>query len=243
MKTKNHQKIEFPGEAIDITEIKEWLESGKTGMVREPLAVYGKPRLTVAEYLEWETEADERHEYYQGEVFAMAGGKLAHNRVCANFFIALGIRLRGKSCKPFNSDQRIHIPLNTLFTYPDISVICGKPLTLDNDDWNILNPTVLVEVLSPSTRNYDRGDKFKLYMDIPSLKEYVLVSPEKIGIEVFRLQHRRWELEEYGSSARSVSIKSLGLSIPIPEIYEGMTEIYEVAGFYDRQPGMYDKQP
>ncbi len=121
----------------------------------------------------------------------------------------------------FNSDQRIHIPRNTLFTYPDISVICGKPETLDDDQWNILNPSILIEVLAPSTKNYDRGEKFKLYRDIASLKEYILVSSERMEIEVFRIHENRWELEEYTDAAMSLRIRSLNLSIPLEEIYEG----------------------
>lgn len=94
-------------------------------------------------------------------------------------------KLKGKSCQPFGSDQRIHIEKNTLFTYPDISVICGELKTLNNDEWNILNLTVLSEILSPSTKNYDRGEKFKLYRDIPTLKEYILIDSEKYILKHF----------------------------------------------------------
>ncbi len=186
-------------------------------MVHEPLFAYGNPektRLTIAEYLEWENQASEKHEYYQGEVFAMSGAKMVHNRISVNFLIALGVRLKGKSCKPFNSDQRIHIPRNTLFTYPDISVVCGNPDTLNDDQWNMLNPSILIEVLSPSTQSYDRGAKFRLYQDIPSLKEYILVSSEKTAIELFRLRGGRWELEGYTDPAQCLLIAILGTIDP-----------------------------
>ncbi len=139
--------------------------------LREPVVAYGKTRLTIREYLEWERDATVKHEYYQGEVFAMSGAKVTHNIIGTNLLGSLGQRLKGKSCRPFNSDQRIHIPGNTLFTYPDLSIICGKIVTLDNDEWNILNPSVAIEVLSPATKNYDRGEKFRLYRAIGALKE------------------------------------------------------------------------
>jgi Uma2 family endonuclease len=221
MEPMDTERIKHPGEALDPMVIKEALASKVTGQVREPLSIYGKPRLTMKEYLEWEGTSDQKHEYYQGEVFAMSGARVVHNRISVNFLVALGTRLKGKGCKPFNSDQRIHIPRNTLFTYPDISVICGEPETLDDDHWNILNPSILIEVLSPSTKNYDRGEKFKLYRDIASLKEYILVSSEKAEIEVFRIHEYRWELEEYADPAMSLQIRALNLSIPPEEIYEG----------------------
>jgi Uma2 family endonuclease len=222
MKTQDPKKIIHPGEAIDPAKIRDSLASREPSMVREPMVAYGKSKLIIAEYLQWEMEADQKHEYYRGEVFAMAGATLTHNRISANFLISLGTRLKGRPCRPFNSDQRIHIPGNSLFTYPDISIVCGQPLTLDDDQWNILNPTVLIEVLSPSTRSYDRGDKFKLYRDIPSFKEYVLVSSENVNVEIFRLQGGHWVLEEYRHPAGSIAIGSLGLSIPLSEIYEGV---------------------
>ena len=151
--------------------------------VKEPGVAYGKNKYTIAEYLEMEEAATEKHEYYLGEIFAMSGSKVPHNIITSNLNIYLGQKLRGKPCRPFNSDQRIHIEKNTLFTYPDISIICGDIITLNDDDWNVLNPTVIIEVLSPSTKNYDRGEKFKLYRDIVTLKEYILIDSTSIHIE------------------------------------------------------------
>ena len=151
--------------------------------VREPAVAYSKQKFSIEEYLEIENASIEKHEYYKGEIFAMSGAKVPHNMISRNFLFALGKKLRGKSCQPFGSDQRIHVEENTLFTYPDISIICGEIITLNNDDCNVLNPTVIIEVLSPSTKNYDRGEKFKLYRDIPSLKEYILADSESIHIK------------------------------------------------------------
>ena len=169
-----------------------------------------------------EQASEEKHEYYQGEIFAMSGAKVPHNIIAMNLAISLGLKLKGKSCKPFNSDQRIHIPQSSLFTYPDISIVCGEIITLNNDDWNVLNPSVIIEVLSPGTKDYDRGGKFKLYRDIATLKEYILVDSETVSIEVFRINDGgHWELEEYRKIDDSLLVKSIQVSIPVIEIYEG----------------------
>src|SRR6185312_15578640 len=119
--------------------------------VNEPAVAYGKQKISIEEYLEMENASMEKHEYYKGEIFAMSGAKVPHNAITGNFFIAVGQKLKGKKCKPYGSDLRIHIQSNTLFTYPDISIICGEIITLNNDDYNILNPSVIIKVLSPST--------------------------------------------------------------------------------------------
>ncbi|MBX2921913.1 MAG: Uma2 family endonuclease [Chitinophagaceae bacterium] len=104
-----------------------------------------------------------------------------------------------------------------------MSIICGEPETLNNDNWNILNPAVIIEVLSPSTRNYDSGEKFKLYRDIPALKEYILVDSESIHIEIFRLnESNRWELEEYNTSEEMLYIQTINESISLADIYDGV---------------------
>src|SRR5262245_699117 len=140
--------------------------------VREPEVVYGKRQFTIAEYLAYEEESSIKHEYYRGEMFAMAGGTITHNMISGNLYHLLRRELKGNRCRPFNSDQRIHITENSLFTYPDVSVVCDEIVTLNNDQINVLNPTVIIEVLSPSTRDYDRGAKFQLYRDIASLRAF-----------------------------------------------------------------------
>jgi Uma2 family endonuclease len=195
--------------------------------VKEPAIAYGKQKISIDEYLEMENASSEKHEYYQGEIFAISGAKVPHNIIATNLVVALTIKLKGKSCRPFNSDQRIHVEANTLFTYPDISIICGDIITRNNDDYNVLNPTVLIEFLSCSTKNYDRGEKFKLYRDIPTLREYVLVDSESIHIEIFRLNaNNHWELEEYNKDAQTVLIQAINMPLSIEEIYEG-TELFK----------------
>jgi Uma2 family endonuclease len=191
--------------------------------VNEAAVAYGKQKISIEEYLEMENASLEKHEYYKGEVFAMSGAKLPHVKITGNFFNALANKLKGKKCQPFNSDLRIHIPTNTLFTYPDISIICGEVITLNNDEYNVLNPSVIIEVLSPKTKNYDRGEKFKLYRDIETLKEYILVDSQSVHIETFRLnENKRWELEEYNDVNNYLEIKAINESILISELYEGV---------------------
>ncbi len=152
----------------------------------------------------------------------MSGTKVPHIIITSNLSIYLGQKLRGKPCRPFNSDQRIHIEKNTLFTYPDISIICGEIITLNNDDWNVLNPTVIIEVLSPSTKNYDRGEKFRLYRDIPTLKEYILIDSVSVNIESFYInEYGNWELKEYKSIDETLYLQSIQISLELKEIYEG----------------------
>ncbi|HRH60735.1 MAG TPA: Uma2 family endonuclease, partial [Chitinophagaceae bacterium] len=148
--------------------------------VREPAIAYNKKYITPEEYLEIENAAAEKSEYYKGEIFAMSGATIPHNIISVNIITQLKQHLKGKSCRPFSSDQRIYIEKNGLFTYPDISVICGKVETSGDDNLSAVNPTVIIEILSKSTRNYDRGDKFKLYRDIPSLREYILIDSTSI---------------------------------------------------------------
>lgn len=188
--------------------------------IREPIPAYGKDRLSINEYLSFERESQKKHEYYKGEIFAMSGASGRHNIIFANFFGELLFKLKGKSCRPFGSDMRLHIPQNSLFTYPDISVYCGDVKLIDDD--NALEPVVLIEILSPSTQNYDRGDKFKLYREIPALREYILVDTETINIEVFRLNKaNHWELEEYTSPDQQLQIPALELTLPVSELYKG----------------------
>src|SRR5215204_4519351 len=150
--------------------------------VKEPTAEYQPKGLSIEEYLVLERQATVKHEYYRGEVFAMSGASHRHNIIFSNLFGDLAHKLKGKECRPYGSDMRVHIPENTLFTYPDISIFCGELKTFSQEEDSSIGPTVLIEILSPSTKNYDRGEKFRLYRDIPSLREYILLDTEAILI-------------------------------------------------------------
>lgn len=175
-------------------------------------------------YLEAEREASEKHEYYRGEIFAMSGASARHNRIFTNLFIDIGVKLKGNNCLPYGSDLRIHIPKNTLYTYPDISIICGEiELTGDKFD-TATNPSVIIELLSDPTRNYDKGEKFTLYRDIDYLREYILIDTEKIYVEKHvRNADNSWQLTDYKSIENSFTIQTIRLSFLLKEIYEGIS--------------------
>lgn len=189
--------------------------------VEEPVHAYQNKLYTIQEYLEMENEALEKHEYYKGEIFAMSGAGARHNIISVNILISLGISLKGKKCRPYGSDMRVNIPENSLFTYPDISIFCGEVITLREDENTAIQPTVIIEILSPSTRNYDRGEKFMLYRAIPSLKEYILVDSESIHVEHFAINKEGlWQLKEHNTSQEKIFIETLDLRLPLKEIYE-----------------------
>jgi Uma2 family endonuclease len=193
--------------------------------VREPAVDYGKKKHTIEEYLEMENASDEKHEYYKGEIFAMSGAKYDHNVITSNLMTELGQKLKGKSCKPYGSDLRVYIERNTLFTYPDITIICGPPAFLNNDEWNVLNPSIIFEVLSPSTQSYDRGEKFKLYRDITTLEEYILIDTHAVSIEAWFINgNGNWELIEYTNLDQTLMLSTIQVSLPLPDIYQG-TEV------------------
>jgi Uma2 family endonuclease len=189
--------------------------------VEEPFHAYQKKFFTVQEYLDTENKALEKHEYYKGEIFAMSGASARHNIISVNILISLGISLKGKNCRPYGSDMRVNIPENSLFTYPDISVFCGKVNTLKEDENTAIQPTVIIERLSPSTRNYDRGEKFMLYRAIPSLKEYLLVDSESIHAEHFAINKEDlWQLKEHNKFQEEIFLETLGVKLTLQEIYE-----------------------
>jgi len=192
--------------------------------VKEPEVAYGMQRMSIGEYLAFESNSKEKHEYYKGEVFAMAGAKIAHNIIAVNTLTTIKQALKGKPCKPFNSDQRIHIPENTLFTYPDISIVCGEIVTLNkNDEMNIVNPVVLIEVLSRSTREYDRFMKFQFYRNIPSLKEYLLIDFESVNVEAYTITPAGdWEPAIYKNITQSIPIKAIQMQLALSDVYEGI---------------------
>ena len=137
------------------------------------MSVRTKPFITPEEYLERERAAEFKSEYYNGEIFAMSGGSRNHVLIAGNCQMALRSALKDKGCLVFQSDLRVHIPSNDLYTYPDVVVVCGEEQYLDNQKDTLVNPVLVVEVLSPSTESYDRGQKFEFYRSIASLQEYV----------------------------------------------------------------------
>jgi Uma2 family endonuclease len=178
-----------------------------------------KPTMTYAEYFAFEDKSAERHEFLNGEAFAMGGGTIEHARLIGSAIGALTTALHGRPCCVYSSELRIRIRPTGLTTYPDISVVCGKAEVDAEDPHAIVNPTVVVEVLSDSTEAYDRGEKAAHYRHLPSLREYVLVSQHRPRIEVYRKNESgRWELYEYESGSR-VELASVGCTLAVDEVY------------------------
>ena len=181
-----------------------------------------KPKsVTPAQYLALEEMATTKNEYFRGEIFMMAGGSPNHNRIAGNIFAEFNVGLRGRRCEAFNSDQRLHVKKNGLYTYPDVLVVCGQIEYADPKRQEMTNPTVIVEVLSPATKNYDQGGKFELYRDIPSFRDYVLAHQDKVHIEYFHKgEDGRWVLTEFKALTDQIRIISLDLALSLDRIYE-----------------------
>lgn len=177
-------------------------------------------RMTAAEYLAWERQADARHEYLNGEIVAMAGASEEHNLIVANLIGELRTRLRGRGCRAYPNDMRVRVLETGLYTYPDVTVVCGEPLFEDAHRDTLLNPTLIIEVLSPSTEAYDRGAKFAHYRELSSLKEYVLIAQDRVSVERYvRQQENEWLLSAFSDPAGALSLASVGCDLPLSEIY------------------------
>jgi Uma2 family endonuclease len=176
--------------------------------------------ITQEEYLEAERQALDKHEYYAGEIFAMSGASLPHNIIFSNTIGSLSAKLKGKPCRPFGSDLRVHIPKNTLYTYPDITIICGQPKTTDDKMDTVTNPSVIIEILSKSTYDYDKGQKFTLYREIATLKEYILIDSMAIRVETLtRNEDDSWTFREYKSLYGEFTIETVGEMMKLSDIY------------------------
>lgn len=187
--------------------------------VKEPAPKYNY--VSPEQYLELERAAVVKHEYYKGEVYAMSGASPEHNDIAYNINRLVAPFLHGKGCKLYGSDFRIHIPENTLYTYPDFTIVCGKAETTDVYTDNLTNPGVIIEILSVSTKDYDRGTKFSLYRSIKTLQEYILIDSTSIWIEVYkRTGNNNWELSEFKELSQSFTINIISLTLQLKDIYE-----------------------
>jgi Uma2 family endonuclease len=191
------------------------------------LSMMGVPKpikcYTPQEYYDLERTATYKSDFYAGEIFAMAGGSRRHSRICANLSREVGNRLKGTPCAEYESNLRLKIAATGLRTYPDVSVYCGA-LEKDEDDHDgetFTNPTVLFEVLSPSTEGYDRGLKSESYRFIASLKAYVLVSQDTAHAEIYERQaDGSWVLREVRGMESVLAIPPIGVELPLKEVYD-----------------------
>ncbi|QNN40346.1 Uma2 family endonuclease [Pedobacter roseus] len=193
-------------------------------IVNEPAVAYQKRHYTVEEYLEMEKASTVKHEYFQGEVFAMSGAGDNHNEIFSNVFGEICNKLKDKPCRPYGSDKRMNIPENTLFTYPDISIYCNGLIHSEFDDDTSILPTVIIEILSPSTKNYDKGKKFNLYKDIPSLKEYIMIESESVLVDAYYInEEKNWALNQHKELSEALTFVSMGFNIALSDIYYYVT--------------------
>jgi phenylacetic acid degradation protein/carnitine operon protein CaiE len=192
-------------------------------MVKEPEAEYGRRNFTVDEYFAVEEMATSRHEYYKGDIFAMAGASPDHNRIVFNLTLLLGTKLKDSSCEIFPADQRVCVEANSLFTYPDLTIVCGTPVFYKDDNMNLTNPSVIIEVLSPSTGYYDRGDKFKLYQELSCLQEYILVDSRSISVEQYcKNAGGSWAARMFGQLTDRLSVKTVDAGLLLEDIYRNV---------------------
>ncbi|MCI0421322.1 MAG: Uma2 family endonuclease [Acidobacteria bacterium] len=180
-----------------------------------------KGRYTAEEYLALERAAEYKSEFYAGEIFAMAGASEQHNLIVANLVRELGLQLKKRPCKTYPSDMRLKVAPTGLYTYPDVMVVCGKVWLDDEQQDTVLNPTLIVEVLSPSTESADRGSKSGHYRKLDSLQEYLLVSQVKPHVEHYsRHPDHRWLLSEAEGLQSEIRLSSIDCVLPLSEIYD-----------------------
>jgi Uma2 family endonuclease len=180
------------------------------------------PTLTPAEYLAFERQqTDAKHEYLHGQITAMSGASREHNLIVGNAFASLHAQLRGRDCEVYSNDMRVHIPATGLYTYPDITALCGEP-GFEGDPFDtLLHPLVIIEVLSASTEAYDRGAKFAHYRSIESLQAYVLIAQDRPHIELFeRGTDGRWVLSEAKGLESRLGLETLDCVLELSEVYD-----------------------
>ncbi len=180
---------------------------------------------TPEEYLVSERKATLKSEYLNGEILAMSGASNAHNLITLDIGTELNIQLRERECLVYTNDMRVRTsPMGSYF-YPDVVVVCGEPQFEDNVFDTLLNPTLVIEVLSPSTEVYDRGEKFRHYQELTSLREYVLVSQDRVRVEQYRLAKTQWGQTEFRAPEDVLSLASIGCELPLPDIYRRVPEV------------------
>ena len=180
-----------------------------------------KRKLTPEEYLEIERRAEYKSEYFNGEVFAMAGARRRHNVIAWNIGSELRQKLKGRNCEAYPNDMRVFVPETGLYTYPDLVVVCGEPSFQDNVFDTLINPILIIEVLSDSTESYDRGKKFQHYRSIKSLQEYILVSVDEARIEKYIKQGDDfWFFTEAVGLDAEIEFTSIECKIALVEVYD-----------------------
>jgi Uma2 family endonuclease len=185
------------------------------------MPLQAKTQISLEEYLAMERNSNTRHEYLNGEVFAMGGASPNHVLVVTNVVAELRTQLKKRPCTVYSTDLRVKVSPTGLYTYPDVVVVCGKPIFDQEQRDTLVNPTVIVEVLSDTTKDYDRGGKFEHYRTIQAFEEYVLIFPDKPHVEHFTRQpENRWLLSETNRLDDCITLGSVGCTLSLSEVYD-----------------------
>lgn len=185
------------------------------------MAAQPRTPLSEEDYLRLEREGDLRHEYLNGEIFAMVGASKDHNRIVTSTSFALYAQLRNRPCDVFSNDMRVKVSASGLYTYPDLIITWAEPLFSDDGADTLLNPTIIIEVLSRSTEGYDRGKKFQHYRALRSLKEYLLITQDAYHIDQFVRQGEiNWLLTEHDGPTATLHLPSIDCTLALADVYE-----------------------
>ncbi len=178
---------------------------------------------TPEEYLALEEQSETRNEYHDGEIVPMSGGTVNHNKISGNFYAYFKFAKKGQSYDVFMADVRLWIPESNRYTYPDVQIICGEVGYYEKRKDTIINPTVIIEVLSQSTEAYDKGDKFKYYRSIPSFQEYIIINQYQYEVEQYvKTEDNKWLVSYLESAEAVLSLNSVEFEISLEELYEGV---------------------
>jgi Uma2 family endonuclease len=174
---------------------------------------------TTQRYLDYDQTSDTRHEYFQGDVYDMAGASRKHSLLNTNATTLLNVQLRQRPCEVYANDMRVCVD-DTHYFYPDIVIVCGKPDIRNQQGDTLFNPTVVIEILSASTESYDRGRKFRAYRRLTSLQEYVLISQDELSIDHYVRQNDTWGFQDYTDAEAIITLNSVGCVLRVGDIYE-----------------------
>lgn len=178
---------------------------------------------TPEEYLQLEATAEFKSEYRDGEIVAMTGGTTNHNEIAGNFYAPFKLAFRRQNYRVYMGDVRLWMPQYRLYTYPDVMVIAGEPAYEGSGTTTVTNPVLVVEVLSNSTKDYDRGDKFQYYRSLPSLREYIMIDQYKFYVEQFaKNSENKWVLTEYTTADEVMALSAIEFQMQLSELYEGV---------------------
>ena len=185
------------------------------------MTVQPKQDVTPEAYVAFDRASDGKNEYFDGTVYAMAGGSVRHNRIAGSTYATLYRQLRQRNCNIYSSDMRVKVAQTGLYTYPDITIICGNEQYEDESEDILLNPIIIIEVLSPSTEKYDRGKKFHQYRSILALREYILIAQDEYHIEKFtRQSDNTWVFSEAIGRDGSLELRTIQCTLRLEEVYE-----------------------